>query len=90
MSEKYEHRKILQIIPASGWLAQMNDNGEGVRPLWSVACWALVELENGERDVVGMMGGDFLDFVDVCSDFNVYVHEDELTDKNARLANLKD
>ncbi len=44
--------KIIQIMPANGWMA-LYDKGSfhHARPL---ICWALVELEEGLTEVIGM------------------------------------
>jgi hypothetical protein len=48
-------RRILQIIPADGWLAVYNHSVEDVEDLRTrpLVCWALVEDETGTR-VVGL------------------------------------
>ena len=46
-------KKILQIIPADGWqyVYESTDGSEIVEPL---VCWALFEMDNGERVIEGM------------------------------------
>lgn len=69
--------KIKQITPADGWSALLVNNryitedlepGEDVVQARPLACWALIEDEDGERRVVGMRGGDAVDIVehDLC------------------------
>lgn len=41
--------KILSIIPAPGWRADLGDEGDA--PL---VCWALIENEDGSREVSGL------------------------------------
>ena len=67
--------KILQIIPAIGWSVELEEEGKNLRK-YPLACWALVEMDDGSKVVMGMtsdQGGGGLEF---CQDkqFRRYVH----------------
>ncbi len=47
--------KIVQIIPAEGWNALFCGGTNGEIDINPIVCWALVEFNNGLRDVVGMV-----------------------------------
>lgn len=48
-----EIKRIIQIMPADGWYAIYDGHDDG--ELWEkLACWALVEMNDGETEVVGM------------------------------------
>ena len=51
--------KIISLVPAdSGWRAiytDIDEEGEESRELTRIVAWALVEDEEGERSVVGMV-----------------------------------
>lgn len=69
-------RNILQIIPATGWYVVYRTDGvEDVVPL---ACWALVDInEGGERfrAVDGMdMSGEGADGLILCQDIGNFSH----------------
>lgn len=70
--------RILQIIPAKGWYAIHNENVEG-QPMREVrirlACWALVEDDDGHREVVGMDALDTVEITDEGGTFERYEHE---------------
>lgn len=65
--------KILQIIPATGWLAAHKDEGSTtglyIEPLM---CFALVEGEDGDREVVGLAGWEWADNVEHSGSFFGY------------------
>ena len=69
-------KKILQIIPAEGWqyVCKDDDGSEMVDPL---VCWALVELDTGDRAVEGMAFGDYIDFVEDLVNFTGYRRSSE-------------
>lgn len=69
--------KIKQIAPATGWSGLYVNSryvtedlapGEDVVQALPLACWALIEDEDGERRVVGIRGGEAMDIVehDLC------------------------
>lgn len=49
-------RRILQIIPADGWLAVYDHTVADVEDIRScpLVCWALVADQNGSTNVIGM------------------------------------
>lgn len=79
MSES--NRKILQIIPADGWWVGFNGTTPtsitgGFTGFSRLTCWALVEKEDGETEVVGMEGdGDTeIRFADINFAFDKYLY----------------
>lgn len=78
-----DNEKILQIIPADGWMAKY-ENKEEPDILEAVVCFALVEsFENGEalRTVRPMSWVDtYVDFCDETSNFAGIVHKNTLTE----------
>lgn len=74
-------KKIIQIMPATGWYATYKDDAELIyNPL---VCWALVEAD-GERFISGMDDGSPIDFCEEVGNFAGYAHE---TEKAAKLHN---
>lgn len=69
-------KKILQIIPAAGWFAVYKNEGEP-ETLSPLACWALVEDEEGNTNVQGMDADDYVDFVEDIGNFSKYSHKPE-------------
>lgn len=69
-------RTILQIIPAAGWRAVYEEDDGSLHEA-PVACWALIEKEERpgkvSRDVEGMGGDDYLDFIEDIGNFVRYV-----------------
>ena len=64
--------KVIQIIPATGWryrVMQKDDTGFED----DVACWALVEDEDGKRNVVGLSGADHLEVIEEMRGFSGYI-----------------
>lgn len=86
---KAERRRILQIIPAEGWWAGYTgfadpDTGTTREGFTRLVCWALVENENGENEVLGMEGDGDTDVtfsVDIHS-FDEYLYS-PVSDPNA-------
>lgn len=61
MAKYQETRRIVQIIPATGWWARHDGSTDpergGMREgFMRLVCWALVENEEGKTEVVGMDG----------------------------------
>ena len=57
-----QQRRILQIIPATGWEAIYNNpNRDEALLMFSspLVCWALVEYEDGRQGVEGMHAMDY-------------------------------
>lgn len=75
-------RKIIHIIPAVGWLAKYLDASDQSPDNYSpIACWALVEGEDGERWVEGLEAtSDGLEFAENVSNFSEYVQHDQITE----------
>ena len=71
----FMEKKILQIIPADGWLAVFT-NEDKTRTKFPLVCWALVEDEHGQS-VQGMYGGDYVEFCMEISNFSEYEHLSE-------------
>lgn len=68
--------EIKQIIPAPGWqvvYATKGKDGAWYAKAYPLAAWALVGAEGGFQRVVGLAGGDFIDFVEEGTDFLVYL-----------------
>ena len=77
-----DKKKILQIIPAQDWYAVFK--GEGGPPqdaLSPLACWALVELDDGTRSVEGLGADDYVDFVEDAGNFARYIHGSDVVDE---------
>lgn len=56
--------RIKQIVPATGWDSVLRQD-DGTYVAYPVALWALIEHpETGDTDVVGMDGGDYLEYAD--------------------------
>lgn len=75
MSKSNDKRTILQIIPAQNWYAvyqQDNDQPDEISP---VVCWALVD-DGKYRYVVGLDGGDYVDYCDEMSNFRGYQYKE--------------
>ena len=70
-----KNRKILQIIPADGWWARMMKQDPEFQPL---ACWALIEGEDADGVVMGMIAGECVEFVEDEEKFDAYFHTSEL------------
>ena len=72
-------RKIIQIIPAEGWVARYRVDGEGVPVITGpVLCFALCEDEDGLQDVQPMEYGDrYAEFCDAQSNFEGILRKDE-------------
>jgi hypothetical protein len=71
--------KIVQIVPAMGWFARYDDpNDPSGYVDAALTCWALVETPEGERQVVGLDGGDYISVADELNGFRCYIHESEL------------
>ncbi|MHC4481092.1 MAG: hypothetical protein ACYS1C_09030 [Planctomycetota bacterium] len=65
--------RILQIIPAHGWVAVYEESGEPSRS--PLACFALIELPDGNRLVVGVdQARGTLALSEVNTDFLGYAH----------------
>lgn len=67
-------KKIIQIIPAEGWLALYND-GQGGQFADRIAMWALVQDEDGKTDVEGLSATDYVDRCEEMVNFDCYIHE---------------
>lgn len=66
--------KIVQIIPAAGWYVVYDEEGQELKS--HLACWALMEDEEGERYIVGMDGeGNEVHNPEAIGSFNRYEHE---------------
>jgi len=65
-------KQILSITSASGWHARYKQE-DGSTHLSPIACWALIEEQDGERYVVGLDGPEYLDFCDENSNFDGYI-----------------
>lgn len=74
-------KRILQIIPAQGWLAMFRNRETGNIETEPIPCWALVEEENGDRSVVGMDADSTLDFAEDMGNFVGYIHESQAKSK---------
>ena len=62
---------VIQILPADGWYAKFKDSdGEFIQAL---ACWALIEKKDGDREVVGLMGGECIDSAEGMANFERYL-----------------
>jgi len=64
--------KIIQIIPANeNWYAGYRDADNKVTSFAQVVCWALVEDDDGDTGIVGMVnsGGRFRNVEDEDADF---------------------
>ena len=74
---------IVQIVPASGWLALYA--GTETEPLIvsRVAVWALAEAKDGDRGVYGYEGGEFLQCCEEADNHLAYLHESELEEGRA-------
>lgn len=69
--------KIIQIIPADGWYSCCKlDDGT----LWNtpLACWALIENQDGTREVRGLEAHDYVDDAEGDGGFQNYVHKSNL------------
>ncbi len=73
-------KKILQIIPAADWFAVFKVAGEqdAAAPL---ACWALVEYEDGSTRVEGLEVSGEVEFAEDQANFGGYVHGSEVEDE---------
>ena len=74
-----ENRKLLQIIPAGGWLVVYKDEDKKQFRI-PLACWALcVSEDDGEKvySVEGMQGFDYVDFCVEDDNFVGYRHGSE-------------
>lgn len=70
--------KILQIMPAEGWVARYNDAHETYDE--QLSCWALVEDKNGETRIVGMAAAGSI-CVEPCegrSTFTTYLRKEDV------------
>lgn len=63
--------KILQIVPAPGWYVIYKDEPENV--VNSLACWALVELQDGDDIFTYVAGMDAMDTVELCDSVSNFV-----------------
>jgi hypothetical protein len=68
-------RKIIQLIPAEGWLAVYHDEKTDKFFTLRIAAWALVEDEDGYRYVTGLNASDTVETVDEDGNFLRYIHE---------------
>ena len=67
-----ENCKILQILPPGEWMAVYTDDDDKPPMKLPLVCWALIEFKNGEQSVVGMDGGDYVDFAENSNNFYAY------------------
>jgi hypothetical protein len=74
-------KRIVQIIPADDWCVVCFSGEAPFYSLYAVACFALVEYGDGERGVVGMDAGDYIDFADEGVGFHGYARKDEIDDE---------
>ncbi|MGH2522567.1 MAG: hypothetical protein ACRDH2_08690 [Anaerolineales bacterium] len=68
-------RKILQIMPAPGWGAAFEEDGEEY--VSTLAGWALVQEGEGQA-VMGLVAGKQVEFCDDQPGFTGYVHLQEM------------
>ena len=47
--------RIIQIVPATGWSAEYQDNPEAIVVKHPLICWALIEEEGVGSQVLGMI-----------------------------------
>lgn len=79
------NRRILQIIPATGWNSVYDVDGEFKE--WALACFALVEEEDGDGTLqqyvapMGVSDGE-VDFCDKDDNFFSLSHETDKEDDN--------
>lgn len=71
-------KRILQIIPAPGWLGMYRVEGTEDVETSAIACWALVEGEDGATSVEGMDAEARIDFAEEMGNFLGYVHESDM------------
>lgn len=72
-------KKIIQIMPATGWKARYKeDEGDEEKSTqsYNMVCFALCEMEDGTQEIKGMEDeyGD-IEFSDKCSNFDRYVFD---------------
>lgn len=70
-------RKILQIIPADGWVACYKQYNKEIDES-QLVCWALVEDEKGNCWVTGLDADDSasgVDFADECDNFKQFKYK---------------
>ncbi len=73
-------RKIAQIMPANGWAAVFDEDGdELVSPLVG---WALVQEGEGEASVVGMVAWQRVELCDRQPHFLRYAYVSEMFDED--------
>jgi len=89
MKEEKPRRKIRQIVPADGWWIGYNgttptSTGEGSTGFMRMACWALVENEDGETEVIGMDGDidTHVTFADEDHAFDQYLYAPDRNPNN--------
>ena len=77
--------KIIQVMPADGWLAQMECDDPQVEHIhFRLTCWALVEEyplgQEPVRKLKGMSGDQWhqVQFVEDDDDFIEYIHEKDI------------
>lgn len=71
-------KRIIQIIPATGWLAAYRDDETPAGLFFlALACWALMEASDGDRSVEGLAGSDWLDSVEDSNNFAGYFQTEE-------------
>jgi hypothetical protein len=70
-------RKILQIMPATGWGAAF-DAGEEEEEISPLVGWALVQDADGQSAVVGLVGGHEVELCDLQANFAGYVYLSDL------------
>ena len=64
------NRKIIQIVPSVGWFALYLEDGSVRKD--PLACWALVEDDDGFRHVIGMEATDFVSSAEDIGGFQGY------------------
>lgn len=70
-------KRILQVMPADGWLAVFETPGGGIFTQ-RLVCWALKVDDDGYQSVEGMCGYECIGDAANINNFDGYVHESEL------------
>jgi hypothetical protein len=85
------YKRILQIIPATGWhvlLEEPADGGAPRREAVPLAVWALVETDDGAQGIVGLASGELLTPATGHRHFRGYEHESQRAHRVHRAADV--
>jgi hypothetical protein len=85
------YKRILQIIPATGWhvlLEEPTDSGAPRQETAPLAAWSLVETDDGAQGLVGFAGGELLTSATGQRHFRGYEHESQRAHRVHRAADV--